>query len=95
MAKLIVEIPDGTHMALKQRAFEEQRTLRAIVNELVDQYLGQQRSVHRDLPTGLCDAAGHPLPVYQTPYQFERTNFGTQMGRDDLEASGSAQPVTI
>jgi len=39
----------------------------------------------------LCDAAGHGLDVYQTPYQFERVNFGTQMGLDDLAASGCAK----
>ena len=54
MPKLIVEIPEGTHRALKQRALEEQRTLRSIVKELVDRYLIQPRTEHRDQPTGLC-----------------------------------------
>ncbi len=54
MPKLIVEIPESTHRALKQRALEEQRTLRAIVNDLVDRYLGQPKAERHDQPTGLC-----------------------------------------
>ena len=38
----------------------------------------------------LCDAADRELPVFQTPWQFERTNYGTGMGADDVRESGCA-----
>lgn len=43
----------------------------------------------------LCEAVGHEVPIYQTGWQFELTNFTTEMGADDLRASGCARETRL
>jgi len=54
MPKLIVEIPEHTHRALKRRALEEDRTLRSVVSELIEGYLEMSPTPAQSRATGLC-----------------------------------------
>ena len=50
--------------------------------------------LHHDHTGGmaeLCEAAGHPLTVFQTPYQYARLNYGTSLGMDALAAADCAR----
>lgn len=54
--------------------------------------------LHHDHTGGmaeLCEAAGHELPVLQTPEQHDRLNFGTRLGLDALEAASCERRVRI
>lgn len=57
MGKLIVEIPDELHIELKKKAAANNKTLRNIINELINEYLYinvNEKSVKQK--TGLCGA---------------------------------------
>jgi len=43
----------------------------------------------------LCDAIGRDVPVFQTPWQLEFRNFGTEPGAEDLRASGCAVTTAL
>jgi len=43
MAKLNVEIPDSLHKALKQKAVDQETTIKEILTDLVKHYVGKQQ----------------------------------------------------
>jgi glyoxylase-like metal-dependent hydrolase (beta-lactamase superfamily II) len=43
----------------------------------------------------LCGAAGREIAVFQTPWQQDHTNFGTELGAEDLREAGCAVPVRL
>ena len=54
MSKLIVEIPDQLHSQLRKAAALNERTLRDILMDLVQDYLARQRDAKSLRNTGLC-----------------------------------------
>ena len=54
--------------------------------------------LHNDHTGGLaslCAALGRPVPVFQTPQQFDFENYTTRWGRRDLEEAGCARPLPV
>ena len=44
MAEIRIEIPDPLHKSLKRRALEEDRSMKALVIELLEQGLGKEET---------------------------------------------------
>jgi glyoxylase-like metal-dependent hydrolase (beta-lactamase superfamily II) len=54
--------------------------------------------LHHDHTGGLaslCVAVGRSLPVFQTPWQADRGNYTTRLGRTQLAAAGCARPERL
>jgi len=54
--------------------------------------------LHHDHTGGigeLCDAAGRQIVVYQTPWQAEYTNFGSELGAEDVRAVDCVTPERL
>ena len=55
MAKLIVELPEEVHKELKKKATHEHRTIKAVVTDLVEDYLALRgEDTGKAGETGLC-----------------------------------------
>ncbi len=58
MGKLIVELSEETHKALKHRAALNHRTIKRVVTELLEEYLLRGEEKKRPKETGFCGAWG-------------------------------------